>query len=57
MDESNHLWEEQENLRELRMEQLRKDIQAGFESGPTKRLDFEGIKKRGRERVKSQNSK
>ncbi len=53
MDESNRLWEEQENLRELRMEQFRKDIQAGFDSGPTKRLDFEDIRKRGRERVKS----
>ncbi len=51
--EALRLWEEQENLRELRMEQLRKDIQAGFDSGPTKRLDFEDIKKRGRERVKS----
>lgn len=57
MDESNRLWEEQEHLRELRMERLRKDIQAGFDSGPTKRLDFEGIKKRGRERAKSKNSK
>ena len=53
MDESSRLWEEQENLRELRMEQLRKDIQAGLGSGPTRRLDFEDIKKRGRERVKS----
>ena len=57
MDESNRLWEEQEHLRELRMEQLRKDIQAGFDSGPTKRLDFGDIKKRGRERIKSKNSK
>ena len=57
MDESNRLWEEQENLRALRIEQFRKDIQAGLDSGPTKRLDFEGIKKRGRERAKSKNSK
>ena len=57
VDKSNRLWEEQENLRELRMNQLRKDMQAGFESGPTKRLDFEDIKKRGRERVKSKDSK
>ena len=53
MDESNRLWKEQENLRELRMEQFRKDIQAGLDSGTTKRLDFEDIKKRGREGVKS----
>ena len=51
--EALRLWEEQENLRELRMEQYRKDIQAGFDSGPTKRVDFEDIKKRGRERVKA----
>lgn len=57
MDKSNRLWEEQGNLRELRMEQFRKDIQAGLDSGPTKRLDFEDIKKRGRERDKSKNSK
>ncbi len=53
MNDSNSLWEEQENLRELRMGQLRKDIQAGLGSGPTKRLDFEDIRKRGRERVKN----
>ena len=52
MDESNRLWEKQENLRELRMEQFRKDIQAGFDSGPTGRPDFSDIKKRGKERVK-----
>ncbi len=52
MNDSNSLWEEQENLRELRMEQLRKDIQAGLDSGPTRRLDFEDIKKRGRKRAK-----
>ena len=51
--EALRLWEEQANLRELRMEQFRKDIQAGVDSGPTKRLDFEDIKKRGRERVQS----
>ena len=55
MANSKRLWEEQENLRELRMEQLRKDIQAGLDRGPTKRLDFEDVKKRGRERVKSKN--
>jgi antitoxin ParD1/3/4 len=53
VDQSNRLWEEQENLRERRMEPLRKDMQAGLDSGPSKRLDFEDIKKRGRERVKS----
>lgn len=51
--EALRLWEEQEHLRELRMEQLRKDVQAGLDSGPIKRLDFGNIKKRGRERLKS----
>jgi antitoxin ParD1/3/4 len=53
--EALRLWEEQEKLRELRMEQFRKDIQAGLESGPAKPLEFEDIKKRGRERIKSKN--
>ncbi|GJL54768.1 MAG: CopG family transcriptional regulator [Nitrospirales bacterium] len=51
--EALRLWEEQEQLRELRMEQLRKDIQAGIESGPVSSLDFDDIKQRGRARLKS----
>ena len=50
--EALRLWEEQEQLRGLRMEQLRKDIQAGIESGPSSSLDFDDIKQRGRERLK-----
>ncbi len=51
--EALRLWEEQEQLRELRMKQLRKDIEAGLHSGPAKPLDFEDIKTRGRARLKS----
>jgi len=52
--EALRLWEEHETLRELRMDQLRKDIQAGLDSGPSKPLDFEDVKKRGRQRLKKQ---
>lgn len=38
--EALHLWEEQEKLRELRIAQFRKDIQAGLESGPANGLDL-----------------
>jgi len=51
--EALRLWEEQEQLRELRIEQLRKDIQAGIESGPVSLMDFDDIKQRGRARLKS----
>ena len=46
MSETEHMWQEQEQLRELRMEQLRKDIQAEVESGPVSSLDFDDIKQR-----------
>jgi antitoxin ParD1/3/4 len=50
--EALRVWEEQEQLRELRRNQLRKGIQAGLESGDATPLDFEDIKKRGRTRLK-----
>jgi antitoxin ParD1/3/4 len=46
------VWEEQEQLRELRRNQLQKDIQAGLKSGDATPLDFEDIKTRGRTRLK-----
>lgn len=52
--EALRLWEEHETLRELRRDQLRKDIQAGLDSGPPMPLDFEDVKKRGRQRLKKQ---
>jgi len=50
--EALRVWEEQEQLRELRRNQLRKDIRAGLESGDATPLDTEDIKKRGRTRLK-----
>ena len=50
--EALRVWEEQEQLRELRRNQLQKDIQAGLKSGDATPLDFEDIKTRGRTRLK-----
>lgn len=49
--EALRLLEEQDRLRELRLEALREEIQAGLDSGSAGPLDFEDIKKRGRERL------
>lgn len=53
--EALRLWEEQEQLRELRLERLREKIREGIDSGPAGPLDFEDIKQRGRERLKEGN--
>ena len=50
--EALRVWEEQEHLRELRRNQLQKDIQAGLNNGDATSLDFEDIKTRGRTRLK-----
>jgi antitoxin ParD1/3/4 len=50
--EALRVWEEQEQLREIRRNQLQKDIQAGLTSGDATPLDFEDIKTRGRTRLK-----
>jgi antitoxin ParD1/3/4 len=50
--EALRVWEEQEQLREIRRNQLQKDIQAGLKSGDATPLDFEDIKTRGRTRLK-----
>jgi antitoxin ParD1/3/4 len=50
--EALRVWEEQEQLREIRRNQLQKDIQAGLKSGEATPLDFEDIKTRGRTRLK-----
>ena len=52
--EALRLWEEQEQLRELRMVRVRKDIQDGLGRGPVEPLDFKDVKKRGRQRLKKQ---
>ncbi len=49
--EALRLWEDKEKIREMRLEELRKEIQKGLDSGPSTPLDIEDIKKRGRERL------
>ncbi|MBI4751014.1 MAG: type II toxin-antitoxin system ParD family antitoxin [Acidobacteria bacterium] len=51
MREALRLLEEQDRLREMRMEELRREIQKGLESGPSVPFDAEDIKRRGRERL------
>jgi antitoxin ParD1/3/4 len=44
-------WQLRKPLREAEIERLRKAWQEGIESGPSRALDFEEIKRRGRERL------
>ena len=46
--EALRLLEEQDQLRLVKLEKLRQDIQEGLESGDSTPLDFDDIKKRGR---------
>lgn len=50
--EALRLLEQQDQLRAIKLEQLRQDIREGIESGPAGELDMEAIKLRGRERLK-----
>jgi antitoxin ParD1/3/4 len=47
----------QDRLREIKLEELRAEIQKGLDSGPAQPFDFEGIKARGRERLARQRKK
>jgi len=47
--EALRLLEEEDQLRSLKMERLRKDIQEGLESGPSKVFDPKEIKRASRE--------
>ncbi len=51
--EALRLLQEQDRLRETRLEELRKEIQKGFDSGPAGPIDFGDIKRRGRERLEA----
>lgn len=42
---------ERDRLREIRLEELRREIQQGIDSGPATPLDMESIKARGREKL------
>jgi antitoxin ParD1/3/4 len=41
-------------MHELRLEELRREIQKGIDSGESTPLDFEAIKARGRKRLAAQ---
>jgi len=51
MREALRLLEERDQLRDLRLEALRRDIQKGVDSGEATPLDIEDIKSRGRKRL------
>jgi len=54
MLEALRLLEERDQLREQRLEELRREIQKGIDSGGATPLDMEEIKKRGRARLSAQ---
>lgn len=49
--EALRLMEEQDELRALKLRQLRRDIRQGFESGSAQPLDIEEIRRDGRKRL------
>lgn len=49
--EALRLLEERDQVRELRLEELRKEIQLGIDSGEATPLDIEAIKARGRAKL------
>jgi len=52
------LMEERDQVRGLRLEELKQEIRLGMDSGESTPLDMESIKKRGRERrVDKENTK
>ena len=54
MRDALRLLEERDQLRELRLEELRREIQKGIDSGEATPLDIEDIKARGRKRLADQ---
>lgn len=53
MREALRLLEERDQLRKLRIEDLRYEVQKGIDSGEATALDIEAIKARGRQRLAS----
>ena len=49
--EALRLLEERDRLKEIRMDELRKKIQKGLDSGPADPFDFEDLKERARKRL------
>ncbi|MGA7933843.1 MAG: type II toxin-antitoxin system ParD family antitoxin [Kovacikia sp.] len=54
MRDALRLLEECDRVREIRLEELRREIQKGIDSGPATPLDIEEIKARGRKRLTAQ---
>lgn len=54
MREALHLLEERDQLQELRLLELRREIQKGIDSGESSLLNMEAIKARGRKRLAAQ---
>ena len=54
MREALRLLEERDQLRDLRLEELRRDIQKGISSGEATHLNIEDIKARGHKRLAEQ---
>ena len=54
MRDALRLLEERDQLRELRLEELRREIQKGIDSGEATPLDMEEIKAQGRKRLATQ---
>ena len=49
------LLQDQEKLRAVKLEELRKEVQKGLDSGPAGELDVEDIIERGKERLAENN--
>ncbi len=54
MRDALRLLEERDQLRKLRLEELRREIQKGIDSGEATPLDMEEVKARGRKRLATQ---
>jgi antitoxin ParD1/3/4 len=55
--EAIRLLDERDRYQEMKLEALRHEIQLGLDSGEARPVDFEDIKKRGRERLKQAGEK
>lgn len=55
--EAIRLLDERDRYQEMKLEALRHEIQLGLGSGESRPVDFEDIKKRGRERLKQAGEK
>ncbi len=55
--EAIRLLEERDRIQEMKLEALRHEIQLGLDSGEARPVDFEDVKKRGRERLRQSGEK